>query len=915
MVDISLESKLIEIDKEVNRVLGSQKNNILVVKTKEEFHNYITECINNNIVAIDTETNNSLDPVTCKIMGLCLYTYNQKQAYIPINHRNPKTKERLTFQLTEHDIYDELKRIVDSKVFIVMHNGKFDYEVIKCTCKIALPINWDTIIAAKLLNENEQSFSLKNLYIKYVDKNQESYKIDKLFKGVQYSDVDPNTFGIYSATDSLMTLKLYDVQKELMNKEPGIKKLFDDVEMPVVPIVAEMELYGTDVDLRYCSKLKNKYDSILKDIIKKIDKNLDELEPIISRWRNSNESQEPEVIYISKNELNKLEYNKMVKKYPNLDIRKNLRYKFGKKKCDILNKKIKITSNKQFPILMYDVLGSKQFDKDKPQSTSSSVLEDLEIYFKETKEYIENMFISIKTECKNKSIDISDSNLRDIFDKFQALESDSKDDLEFEKEFKNLLKILNQHRFIFLDLFEEHIKDDLKYIDIIIDFIKNVLDKRKTEKLISSYLKNVPLLSKHWPDGKIRFHIDSLGARTGRFTSGGEWKYLEDGEPKKISGLNSQNLPAKNHEIRLMFKASEGRVFVGGDWSQQEPKLAAHISRDKKMRATFKEGKDIYATIAQSIFDNNYEDNLEYFDVEKTKINLEGKDRRSVGKKIILATLYGMGPSTVGKNINKSKEEAQFILDKFFEDFTGVKSAIENSKELGRINGFVEGLYFRKRRLPDLSLRKYKAKFIFKPNMSKKDCDKLLEYYINKASNNDKSFMNDEDFKLLKEEASKNGIEIISNEEKIMKAERQCFNSLIQGSGATMAKWTMVLVNNDKILKDCDAHLVFQIHDELIMDCPIEHAETVSNRLKYIMLNSINKIGVTIPMKCDMVIEKRWGEDTMSEELREEYQRIIKKTDSKDPLEDLCNEFPNFPADSIKEVVTDETAQTIIKFD
>ena len=99
------------------------------------------------------------------------------------------------------------------------------------------------------------------------------------------------------------------------------------------------------------------------------------------------------------------------------------------------------------------------------------------------------------------------------------------------------------------------------------------------------------------------------------------------------------------------------------------------------------------------------------------------------------------------------------------------------------------------------------------------------------------------------------------------------------------------------------------------MDCPIEYAETVSNRLKHIMSNSINKIGVTIPMKCDMVVEKRWGEDIMSEELREEYQRIIKKTGSKKPLEDLCNEFPNFPADSIKEVITDETAKTILKFD
>ena len=148
------------------------------------------------------------------------------------------------------------------------------------------------------------------------------------------------------------------------------------------------------------------------------------------------------------------------------------------------------------------------------------------------------------------------------------------------------------------------------------------------EKLLTTYLNSIPRLAQHWSDGKVRFHYNQLGARTGRFTSGGVWKFYENDTPITIPGLNGQNLPSENHEIRLIFRAEPGRVFVGGDISQQEPKITAHISQDSNMLAVFREGKDIYASIAQSIYHNNYEDNLEFYDKEKTQINLEGKKRR-----------------------------------------------------------------------------------------------------------------------------------------------------------------------------------------------------------------------------------------------------------------------------------------------
>ena len=119
----------------------------------------------------------------------------------------------------------------------------------------------------------------------------------------------------------------------------------------------------------------------------------------------------------------------------------------------------------------------------------------------------------------------------------------------------------------------------------------------------------------------------------------------------------------------MIFRAEPGRVFVGGDISQQEPKITSHISQDPNMLKVFREGKDIYASIAQSIYHNSYEDNLEFFDKEKTKTNLEGKERRKTGKTIILATMYGMGPGTVARKLKLgSKEEAQAMIDAYYSD-------------------------------------------------------------------------------------------------------------------------------------------------------------------------------------------------------------------------------------------------------
>ena len=88
---------------------------------------------------------------------------------------------------------------------------------------------------------------------------------------------------------------------------------------------------------------------------------------------------------------------------------------------------------------------------------------------------------------------------------------------------------------------------------------KLILERRGIVKLISTYIDVLPALARHWPDGRIRYKLNSVGTDTGRFSSGGEFKFLDGDEPIEISGFNSQNIPSRGDGkiTRLLFEAKK----------------------------------------------------------------------------------------------------------------------------------------------------------------------------------------------------------------------------------------------------------------------------------------------------------------------------------------------------------------------
>lgn len=343
---VPLGDKLALIEREVYAKLGRRKDLVVVLDSREKFHAYIDAAIKNGIIAIDTETNRSLDPLTCVLMGPCIYTRGEKAAYIPLHHRDWQTGQEWEWQLTEEDVCEEFQRLIDSDVKVVWHNFKFDYQVIWCTCHIAMPLYWDTQPGAKLIDENE-SAKLKDQYSLHIDPEQESYSIEEFFNSVEYADVPPALFALYAALDAMDTLELYDWQYPILTASgmEDVYKVFQEIELPILEVTSAMELTGIEIDQVYAQKLSEEYHKQDERLQLKIDEELLKLKPTIDVWRQS----------------------------PGANQKQGTK----KSKAEQLKDPVELGSPTQLAILLYDVMRVPVVDEDNPRGTGEEVLAGL----------------------------------------------------------------------------------------------------------------------------------------------------------------------------------------------------------------------------------------------------------------------------------------------------------------------------------------------------------------------------------------------------------------------------------------------------------------------------------------------------------------------------------------------------------
>lgn len=219
------------------------KRNYRVVNTEEALSALITRLSGVKTFAFDTETT-GLDVMKTQLVGISISPVPGESYYIPVGHVGLMQSPQLPL---EH-VIERLKPFFeDNSTGKIAHNGKFDMEIMAGVGTNVNNLTFDTMVAAYLLSE--PSLSLKTLAFARLGK--EMTPISDLIgtdgKQIPMSQVEIETAADYACADADMTGRLSELFRDELQSQ-HLWSLFDEVEMPLVPVLINMEMNGIALD-------------------------------------------------------------------------------------------------------------------------------------------------------------------------------------------------------------------------------------------------------------------------------------------------------------------------------------------------------------------------------------------------------------------------------------------------------------------------------------------------------------------------------------------------------------------------------------------------------------------------------------------------------------------------------------------
>lgn len=280
-----LASQIQNIVHKVDSALGEYRDKHILIMGEEQLHNYLKSCRDNRYISIDTETE-GLNPFQHRIAGICINGRGEKGAYIPINHINYITGELIKGQLPPEIIIREFEELLNYKwrPDIDMFNAAFDIRFMKAFGIVDTYCTWDASIGSRLMNENEPKSQkgLKQLHNKYCLHGEgDAFAFDDLFKKVPFTNIPLDTALLYAGHDPVITTEYCDFQRPYLTYDPtttpedrngmnGVAWVFQNIEMPIVNVVVDMEDTGVAFDFAYNQELATKYHGLLDDQLKEL---------------------------------------------------------------------------------------------------------------------------------------------------------------------------------------------------------------------------------------------------------------------------------------------------------------------------------------------------------------------------------------------------------------------------------------------------------------------------------------------------------------------------------------------------------------------------------------------------------------------------------------------------------------------
>ena len=301
-----------------------------------------------------------------------------------------------------------------------------------------------------------------------------------------------------------------------------------------------------------------------------------------------------------------------------------------------------------------------------------------------------------------------------------------------------------------------------------------LLSWRELDKLNSTYLEALPRLVDP-RDGRVHTTFNQTVAATGRLSS---------------SNPNLQNIPVRTElgrQIRRAFvPGAEGQQLLCADYSQIELRILAHLSGDEGLREAFASGADIHTETAARVFD---------LPPDKVDTGL-----RSRAKMVNYGLAYGLSSWGLASRLDIAPDEAQEIMDAYFESFPGIQKYLDRQVDHATVDGYTETLLGRRRYIPELHASNPRVRDL---------------------------------------------------------GRRMALNAPIQGSASDVFKVAMIEV--DRALRerpDLDCHTLLTVHDELVFEVAREHVEEAGALVKERMENAVE---LDVALRADLGTGDDWA--------------------------------------------------------
>jgi DNA polymerase-1 len=250
--------------KVVSVTLPASSIDVKIIDTTEKLSDLAKQLSSAKVIAFDTETT-STEEMQANIVGISLAIQEGEGFYLPIGHL---TGNNLPLEQVVSILHDPL---TNSRIPKVAHNAKYDYIVLTRHGLVVTPITFDTMIAEFLVNPSSHDLGLKNLA--FTRLGDEMTHIEELIgkgkKQISMAEVAIESVAPYAAADAETTLRLFPIMQAEV-KRVNAEKLMAEIEMPLISVLAEMEMTGVLLDLPFFKKLSDELTQRMADIEKQV---------------------------------------------------------------------------------------------------------------------------------------------------------------------------------------------------------------------------------------------------------------------------------------------------------------------------------------------------------------------------------------------------------------------------------------------------------------------------------------------------------------------------------------------------------------------------------------------------------------------------------------------------------------------